>query len=300
MKYKSDNLAIIIPSNNNLINIRSCINSINNQTSKPGKVIVITNQKFILKNTKSTFYTYIKIKNQVHQRTHGLKFLPKKIKLILQLDDKFILDKRAIEHLIRNWNQSKKNVAGIGLLSNMNELKRFYFWNLLTITDSSVPGKVLRSGFNTSFQSMNFSKQVDWLQGGLSSWRLEYIPFIFTRKFPNIKWSVCEDLIFSYYVKKKLNYDLRISRNSRAYLAKKNINRFEKGYFYMGLEHARMLKVFVHLNKDNLSKILYYYSCLSSGFLGAFWFAVRFNKKSYYYLGRLRGIFSNIKDIKVL
>ena len=49
--------------------------------------------------------------------------------------------------------------------------------------------------------SKNKLVDVDWLQGGLSSWSLKHVPNIFNRKFPLIKWSVFEDLIFSYNVK---------------------------------------------------------------------------------------------------
>ena len=45
-----------------------------------------------------------------------------------------------------------------------------------------------------------------WLNGGMTSWKLKLIPQIYNRKFPILKWSVCEDLFFSYNVSKNINF----------------------------------------------------------------------------------------------
>ena len=162
---------------------------------------LIKKKKF--RNTKKLLFSYTKYSNQVLQRTHGLSLINKKIKLILQLDDKFYLHKKAIENLINKWNTVGQNVAGIGIKSNIkNESTfKFSFLKYITLTGSNKPGKVLKSGFNTQPISKKTLKDVDWLQGGLSSWRLKLVPHIFSRKFPINKWSVLEDLIFSFNVK---------------------------------------------------------------------------------------------------
>ena len=302
MVYKSSDLAIIIPSNNHQ-NINICLNSIKNQTKKPGQTIFVFNNKTNFKSNKKFIFAYTNISNQVYQRNFGLKLMNKKIKLILQLDDKFYLHKRAVQNLIKEWNATDKDVAGIGIESNFvyqNENK-LHFFKYVTLTGSEVPGKVLKSGFNNELISKSDLKNVDWLQGGLSSWRLKYVPIIFNRKYPLVKWSILEDLIFSYHIKFKKKYRLQFNKGIKAYFIRdKDFNYNFKEFFYRGYEYARMHKVFVYKYKETLSKIAFYYSYISSSILGFSWNLFTLNKKLFFYLGRLKGIFANIKEIRVL
>ena len=61
-----------------------------------------------------------------------------------------------------------------------------------------------------------------------------------------------------------------------------------------------MHKIFVYLNKKKLSKIAFFYSYISSSILGIMWCSLKFSKKTFYYLGRLKGILANTNKIKVL
>ena len=210
MKYTSSDLAIIIPITNKK-NVKKILFSIKKQTKKPGQTLFIFNSKTNFKSEKKIIFAHSKISNQVYQRNLGLKLINKKIKLILQLDDKFYLHKKAIENLIDEWNSLADNVAGIGIKSNFEyeNVNKFKFLKYISLTVSNKPGKVLISGFNNKIISSKKFIDVDWLQGGLSSWKLKHIPNIFKRKFPLLKWSILEDLIFSYDVK---NLDKRINK----------------------------------------------------------------------------------------
>ena len=118
MKYTSSQLAIIIPSVNTS-NILKCINSIKRQTKKPGQTIIVFDKKKNFQNKDNIIFSHTNKSNQVLQRNHGLRMIKKNIKLILQLDDKFILHNKAIEDLIKDWNNLPKNVAGIGIKSDL-------------------------------------------------------------------------------------------------------------------------------------------------------------------------------------
>ena len=302
MVYKSSNLAIIIPSKN-YKNINICLNSIKNQTKKPGQTIVVFDKKNNFKSNKKTIFSHTKFSNQVLQRTHGLKLIDKKIKLILQLDDKFYLHKKAIENLINEWNAADINVAGIGIKSNMkwHNLNRFKLLKYIILSGSKKPGKVLINGSNTPLISRSTLKDVDWLQGGLSSWKLKHVPNIFKRKYPLVKWSILEDLIFSFYIKNKKNFKLQINNELKAFVLKKTEENYNiSEYYYRGYEFARMRKVFVYLNKKKLSKIAFFYTIISSSIVGVLWCSLKLSTKLFFYLGRLKGIFANTKKIKVL
>lgn len=303
MSYKSSELAIIIPSNDKE-NIKTCINSIKNQTKKPGQTIIVFPKQNFFKNKKKLIFSNTGVANQVLQRTHGLSFINKKIKLILQLDDKFYLNKFAVENLVNQWNKVDKNVAGIGIKSKINEfdkINNFKFLKNIILNNSNDPGKVLKNGLNNQFKSKKNIYSVDWLPGGLSSWRLELVPHIINRKFPIIKWSIFEDLIFSYDVKFNKKFDLLMCNNVRAYqIKKKKRNLTIAEYFYRGYEYARMHKAFVYLNKDKLSKIAFFYYNYLSLILGIFYCSLSFNKKLFFYIGKLKGVFADVEKIKVL
>ena len=302
MKYTKENLAVVIPSNNKK-NVIKCIDAIKKQTKSPGQTIVVFDKKIKFKNKKNFIFSYTNISNQVHQRNYALKFLNKKIKLILQLDDKFCLNKNAIENLIFEWNNAKPDIAGIGLKSNSFQYREYElnFLKYITLTGSSIPGKVLISGFNTKLVSQNNLKDVDWLQGGLSSWRLKHVQNIFDRKFPIIKWSIFEDLIFSFNIKKNKKFRLIMSNIVKAYTINKKNKKFTPNdYLYRGFEYGRMHKVFVYINSNSLSKIAFFYSYISSSILGILWCIISLDSKLLFYLGRFKGIFANIKKIKVL
>ena len=303
MIYKSSDLAIIIPSTN-YQNINICLNSIKKQTKKPGQTIIVFDKKKNFKNSKKILFSYTKTSNQILQRNHALKMIDKKIKIILQLDDKFYLHKKAIEKLINEWNNVSENVAGIAIKANfkyLNNNKILNFIKFLTFTWSKEPGKVLKSGFNTQPISKKRLTDVDWLQGGLSSWRLKLVPNIFNRKFPLNNWCVFEDLIFSYNVKFQKNFKLVICSGVNAYEINKSKKKYQASeYFYRGYEYARMHKVFIKLNKNRLSKLAFFYSYFSSLILNILWCCFGFNKKIFFYIGKIKGIFANTDKIKVL
>ena len=302
MIYKSSDLAIIIPSIN-YQNIKTCLDSIKNQTKEVGQTIIVFDKENNFKSTKHIIFSHTNKSNQVFQRNHGLNLINKKIKLILQLDDKFYLHKKAIENLINEWNSADDNVAGIGIKSNFmyHNPDKFTFLKYITLTGYKKPGKVLISGFNTPLISKNKLTDVDWLQGGLSSWKLKHVPNIFNRKYPLIKWSILEDLIFSFHIKSIKKLKLQMSSGLKALVLKKAEENYTfSEYYYRGYEYSKMHKVFIYLNEKELSKIAFFYSTISSSILGIIACSFKFNKKIFYYLGRLNGIFTNAKKIKVL
>ena len=178
---------------------------------------------------------------------------------------------------------------------------KFTFLKYITLTGYKNPGKVLISGFNTPLISTNKLTDVDWLQGGLSSWKLKHVPNIFNRRYPLVKWSILEDLIFSFHVKFEKKLKLQMSSGRKAFVLKKTKENYSAiEYYWRGYEYARMHKVFVYLNQKKLSKIAFFYGYISSSILGILWCSLKFNTKLFYYLGRLNGICANIKKIKVL
>ena len=110
-------LAIILTARKNNFILEQTINAIYKQSVLPKQLIIILAEKEKINfSTKiKTKVIYSKIKNQVYQRKLGLKFLNKNIDIILQLDDKIVLEKNSLKFLLEEWKKADENVAGIGI-----------------------------------------------------------------------------------------------------------------------------------------------------------------------------------------
>ena len=288
MKNKNQ-LAIIIPALKNNNNLQRTLKAIYNQTVLPDQLIVIltTKEKITLSKKINNKIIYSRIKNQVYQRTLGLKSLKKNINILLQLDDKIVLKKRSIQYLHDEWNMADNNIAGIAINPLGNIRPKINFFHHLTLTSSNKQGKILPSGFVCGWNETKKNRNMEWLNGGMTSWKLALVPQIYTRKFPIIKWSVCEDLFFSYKVSKK--YKLLLSAKSKAkiILNSKNLTLLEN--FNNGYMFAKILRSFVSQNKK-FSIFIFYYSIFSSSLLGLIITIFKFDFfKSVNLIGRICG-----------
>lgn len=297
--YTNKELAIIISTNNNICNIKKIILSIKKSSIKPGQVIIVSNKPF----NYCPIDSYVKIlkcnkKNQVLQRNFGFKFLNKNIKIILQLDDKFILTNNCLKNLINNWNQSNNKVCGIGL-NEKSILKKANLFHKIFLIKNNNQGKILLSGSNNNYYNTN--NNLEWLKGGASSWKLKYISFAFNRKFPEIFWSVYEDVIFSYYMSKTLNFHLKFSKQSiLKRLPEKKTQTSLGKLFLKGVLQSKLQKSFVKFFRPKFSTILCYYSVITSSIFSIVYFSVSLNfKKIVINTGRFVGIFFKTYTIKL-
>jgi len=295
LKYRTKNIAIIIPTNGNK-SILSVLKSIKSQTNKPGQIIVIQNQKKKINLSLRLTLIHSKKKNQVYQRSLAKKYLKKHIKIILQLDDYVCLKKNALKALVKEWNNSEKYTAGIGLYVINYNLKKNLLLKLLDY-ESKYPGKVLRSGYVTGWGKNFFTTYPNWLNGGTTSWNLKYAKDLFTRKYPLLKWSVCEDVIYSYNKTKK--YKLKLSTKSKAFYLPRNSKISFSEYFYRGLILSKVIKNFVIYNK-NLSLLHFYKQTVVMSISGLFFNIILFNfSYTGYFIARIYGCFKKTYNFKI-
>ncbi len=284
-------LAIILTAKkyNNIL--KKSLEAIYKQKVLPQQLIIVLTEKvnFVVPKKIKSKIIYSKIKNQVYQRNIGLKFLNKNIEIILQLDDKMILEKNAIKFLLKEWKECDSNTAGIAINPKNYIRPKTSLFHHLTLTNSNIDGKILPSGFANGWSETKKNKEMNWLNGGMTSWKIKLVPQIYNRKFPILNWSVCEDLFFSYNVSKK--YKLLLSSKSKAKIILKKTKISIKESFYNGFIHARILHSFVLQNK-NFSIFLFYYAIFSSSILGITINLFRLNFANVFrFIGRLFGSF---------
>ncbi len=295
MKYYSKNIAIIIPTDGTSNTINKVLKSINSQTEKPGQVIIVSSKNNKLKLFKNFYFVFSKKKNQVYQRGLAKSYISKNIKIILQLDDYVMLYKTALENLVKEWNLSDNNVAGIGLLPTNYDPPKPNLLQIMLDKNWLKPGKVLKSGYVTAWGKNFFTKETQWLNGGSTSWK--YYKGIFNRKYPIIKWSVAEDLIFSYEKNKK--FKLNLTKKSKVkYLKRKKRNSLYESLI-RGLFLSKIIKNFV-IHNENLSLINFYITTFLLSLIGIIISLIKLDiTKSLYHLGRLISCCLSTYDYKI-
>ncbi len=287
------NVGIVITSLGNEKFLNNCLRSIFKQSKIPTQIIIVLPNKtrFLTTFKKVKIYNS-RIKNQVHQRNLGISKLLKSTKILLQLDDRVILEKRCIEKLIDCWNNnSDKNIVGIGLNQIVSKNKPKFDGSIVSNIFKNYQGRVLINGLNIGYQNLKKNSKVSWLKGGMASYNIKKIKEIKKRSFPIVSWSVCEDLIFSYDLQK--HKTLIICKNAKAKLIQKSkkAESIKNGY-ELGKLYSHNFRYFVKKN-DNLSFILFIFTILILFFYGMLTGIMNFSlKKINYSFGLIAGLFS--------
>ena len=284
--------SIVIATKKYSDNLNKTINSINRQIYNPIEIIIVSNDRILQTfnlNKKIILKKYVsKIKNQVFQRNIGFKKIYDKSDIVLQLDDRIILDQRCLYELNKFWQKMKLSVIGVGL-NQINTIKERGFFNKITFY-LNLRGKVLINGMCIDYSSLKKDLKVMWLKGGLSSWRINRNKNrkFFDRKFPHWKWSIFEDVEFSLSQNKKSL--LIVSHKSKAeVIDKKNKINFTNLIYRGSLHTFSQKRIVNHYFKNNV----YFFSTVPILVLLSFMFSIfTFNiSKIIYNLGRLKGFF---------
>lgn len=231
------------------------LSAISKQTLMPSEVIICTYKNFNFK--KKPFKLKVinsTIQNQVYQRLLAIKNLKNKRNVLLQLDDRVILEKNALKNLQIKWSKSKNKYFGIGLNAH-DGINRGFFDLICNFLN--LKGKIFKVGINTGYQKIKEDTEVEWLSGGASSW-------MFNKKFlkkenkfliHNSNWSVGEDVLQS--LRKKKNQKLLVCYNAKATILEKSKNQINQiDFFDRGINSILWKRKFSKLL--NCNPIIFY------------------------------------------
>ena len=210
------NIAVVIPTRNRPEKLKRLLESISNSTILPKQVVIVASgidvQK-ITDNFANVFditYLYSEVAGQIAQKRIGISSLRKDIDWCMFSDDDLLIGSHAIHNAlvesIKFEEIKNKRIVGIGfyLPPNSRSLEFSKFMKRLAIIfqlGSRYPGKVLRSGHATSYLQNEYVTETQWLNGA-SMWRAEYARE-YGKNLVSIPYAACEDLIFSYPLRKK-------------------------------------------------------------------------------------------------
>jgi glycosyltransferase involved in cell wall biosynthesis len=302
------NTSVIIPTYNRPTELKQCIQSILDQTVKPGELIIVDDGNLLeLPLEKQCLdgeiqYIYFKKSRPglTESRNEGIKLARGDI--IFFLDDDVALFPNYIEEILNIYQEDKEEITGGvgGVIASHRPLKfkdrlrRVY--NIFFLISGLNEGKLLPSGFCVNFgdtgSPIKKTTEVDFLSGGASSFRKKvFKDFSFDTK-NYINYGLGEDKDFSCHVSRK--YKLMI--NPKAKLLhfespKMRPDKLKEGRMFIMASYIRFRQ---HVKKGWWSWLFFYYAL--SGYILARMVAVIFfpNKKKF---SRLSGVFGSIKDI---
>lgn len=268
-KYNGRDIAVVIPTRNRPGKISRLLSSIVKQTEKVGQIIIVSSGypiKDIIETYKKLLpiiYKHSEQGGQIYQRNQGIKLIPENIRIVATLDDDIYLYPDAVEKMIDAWNNYAENVAGIGFNIVNESAHSPSKLKLLMRFTCSKAGAVMKSGFNTSLCNVNSDIKTDYLNGGATTWRKEYLENNLHKPIQS-RWAVGEDLIFSYPISKKNM--LRICAEAKVrheHVADQFVGK--KMYRLRGRTLALWRLYFVSLNRE-LSLFSYFWTTTIGSF----------------------------------
>jgi glycosyltransferase involved in cell wall biosynthesis len=216
--YTSEDITFIIPTKDRPEKIINLLDSLVNQSLKPGKIIIVDGGSSI----KSIVTSYSKLipveymkcfpPGQIRQKNMALGVLDEQTKLVGYLDDDIVLEEGSLESMINHFNSIHIDTAAVSFnIVNVEPHKHSLIRGVMGMS-SRQQGKVLRSGFNVSIMRIDEDLYPQWVSGGATIWRKEVLQK-FTQKEVSSRWASCEDLIFSYPIGKL--FPLSVCANAR-------------------------------------------------------------------------------------
>lgn len=216
--YGSKDITFIVPTKDRPHKLKDLLASLAGQTVPVGRVIVIDGGKSV-KDVVMEFAGVLSAEHhvcdppgQIRQKKMGIGLLDEQTPLVGFLDDDIVMEPDALENMIKLWNNTELNTAGIGFnIVNTPDPGFIKFLSKLS-PGRRVPGRVLPSGINTSFQNISSGVRTQWLGGGYTVWKKNVLDE-FSQEDLKTRWAIGEDVRFSYPVGKK--FPLHVCREAR-------------------------------------------------------------------------------------
>jgi glycosyltransferase involved in cell wall biosynthesis len=207
--------SVVVPTYNRPKELKSCIESILNQSIKPHEIIVVDDgdlSDFPLRDRCIDLgircvYHKKEIRGLTTSRNVGVRLATGEI--VFFLDDDTVLLPSYIEEILNTYSlESERPIMGVGgVIANpkpltfARRLRRIF--DLIFLVAGVEEGKMLPSGFSTEFGTTGFpikkTTEVDFLHGGASSFRKQiFADFSFSERYEG--YGEGEDKDFTYRV----------------------------------------------------------------------------------------------------
>lgn len=211
-------IAFVVPTMDRPDDLRALLDSVRLQKRKPHQLIVVDGSDPPIQNVIDEFpdlqidYARVFPPSLSQQRNAGMARLRPDITLAGYLDDDIVLERDAFENMLAYWEEAPADLGGAAFnITNAAAAGSMLGKRILGV-DSAIPGRVLRSGFQTTIGYQAQSILTDWLYGGATVWRRDVID-----NYRYDEWFLgtgfMEDVDFSYTVRQ--SYRLAVVATAR-------------------------------------------------------------------------------------
>lgn len=177
----SHRLALIVPTKDRPEDLCRLLTSIAAQTRLPDQLVVVDGSEPPVKDVCDAFlglpldYMRVVPPSLAKQRNAGMARLRPEITHAGYLDDDIILERDAVESMMRAWDRAGAEVGGIGFnITNQPRPPAMWLRRLFLI-EHRQPGRMLASGCAASHYVCERDHEADWLSGGAATWRREVV-----------------------------------------------------------------------------------------------------------------------------
>jgi len=208
MESDSVRIGVVIATRNRPRELQKLLTSLCHSTVHPVEVSIVATgldvEEVLMEfSDRLKFrYQWTQTGGQVAQKKLAIEMLDHNLDWCLFSDDDVIFDSHAIENALKTVKRSTgTQVIGVGFaLTPTARVIHTAPWRRsiarLIGLDSSVPGRVLKSGHGVSYLESTKDIETEWLNG-ISMWRRD-VAQNYLEVVPAIKPASCEDLFFSH------------------------------------------------------------------------------------------------------
>jgi glycosyltransferase involved in cell wall biosynthesis len=202
------NYGILVTTKDRESYLAAFLESVSKLYKKPEQIVIVSTGKKIERLIDK--YRLVLNINHMHsekggqtfQKKLGINLLNTTLEWVLFCDDDILLFPNTIAELFsfEEAADESKNIVGVGLMDLSNKIIEYRrierIGRALFRLSDSVPGKVLRNGYNSNYMNSPYSIRTEWLNG-VALWRKDVV-FNYAVNLDNVKHAYGEDLIFSY------------------------------------------------------------------------------------------------------
>jgi glycosyltransferase involved in cell wall biosynthesis len=198
--------AVLVATRNRPEELCNLLDSIVDSLMQPNEIVVVSSGVDITEvlnefSQLSINHIHIEGYGQIRQKVIGLDSISEKCDWVLFLDDDLRITPTTVSELFQNLKTLERDFKVLGLGVGENKSKVITLrQKILSKFGKPKWGKVSRSGRNFDYQYSQENISTSWLNGA-SMWNKEALKY-YKFEYLDAKYSICEDLIFSYQVSK--------------------------------------------------------------------------------------------------
>lgn len=295
--YTGKDLVIVVPTKDRPEKIHNLLESIANQTTSCGRIIVVDGG-YSVKDRVMSFSDRLPVEyfecrppGQIRQRNMALSKIDERTPLVIYFDDDIVLMPNAFDKMINFWNTCEPETAGVSF-NIINAKPDRHSW-LKKFIGLSGPeqGRVLRSGRSTPILSVTVDLPTQWLCGGATVWKQDILKKN-VNKDRYAKWAIAEDLLFSYPIGKL--YPLYVCADAQVRHEHVYDHKIKMKYKYYGRTETLWLFYFVESHKE-LSRMFFLWMQLATIFARFVMGVASFQSRHFQFaIGQIEGVVTGL------